>query len=413
MLNSDRLNRSSFILPCEKTMRSFGEVPPQVSKVVLGAGPLAAGLGFYEVAIAVFLPLEGVSITNVGAILTTFGLAAVVCSIPFSILSDRYGRKLLMFVGALLSLPVTMIPGLTSDFFILEMSALVGGAAEAMYISTWNAYLADASSVSARPATFSLSFVVFTMGAGLGSFLPAIFPLLPFDFLEAHRITFVALGFLGLLTPYAVSRWAVDIKPVRSRRGILPRKSLRTLAKFSTANLMIALGAGLIIPLIPTWFYLRFNVTDAFSGPVVAVSSILMGIAAIASPTIAKKTGLVVGIAATQLTSTLFLLATPFSPTAPIAAVFYVIRSMLMNMSSPLADSLLMNLVAQDERATASALNAVVWRIPNAATTVLGAAALSGGNLSLPFYLCTVLYVASITLFYTLFRNLEHAKAPE
>ena len=93
MLNSDRLNRSSFILPCETTMRSFGEVPPQVSKVVLGAGPLAAGLGFYEVAIAVFLPLEGVSITNVGAILTTFGLAAVVCSIPFSILSDRYGRK--------------------------------------------------------------------------------------------------------------------------------------------------------------------------------------------------------------------------------------------------------------------------------------------------------------------------------
>ena len=394
-------------------MRSFGEVPPQVSKVVLGAGPLAAGLGFYEVAIAVFLPLEGVSITNVGAILTTFGLAAVVCSIPFSILSDRYGRRLLMFVGALLSMPVTMVPGLTSDFFILEMSALVGGAAEAMYISTWNAYLADATSVSTRPATFSLSFVVFTVSAGLGSFLPALFPLLPLDFLEAHRITFVALGLLGLLTPYAVSRWAVDIKPVQSRRGILPRKSLRILAKFSTANLMIALGAGLIIPLIPTWFYLRFDVTDAFSGPVVAVSNILMGIAAIASPSIAKKTGLVVGIAATQLTSTLFLLATPFSPTAPIAAVLYVVRSMLMNMSSPLADSLLMNLVAQDERATASALNAVVWRIPNAASTVVGAAALSGGDLSLPFYLCTVLYVASITLFYTLFRNVEHARASE
>jgi len=85
-----------------------------------------------------------------------------------------------------------------------------------------------------------------------------------------------------------------------------------------------------------------------------------MGLAAIASPGIAKKTGLVVGIVATQLASTLFLLATPLSPTASIAAVVYVVRSMLMNMSSPLADSLLMNLVAQDERATASALNAVV-----------------------------------------------------
>ena len=388
-------------------MRPFGEVPPEVAKVVLGAGPLAAGLGFYEVAIAVFLPLEGLAITDVGAILTTFGLAAVACSIPFSILSDRYGRKMLMFVGALLSMPVTIIPGLTSNFFILEISALVGGAAEAMYISTWNAYLADATPVHARTVTFSLSFVVFTMSAGLGSFLPAIFPLLPLDFLEAHRIAFVALGLLGLLTPLAVFRWGIEIKPTRSRRGILPRKSLRILAKFSTANLMVALGAGLIIPLIPTWFYLRFSVTDAFSGPVVAVSSILMGLAAIASPSIAKRTGLVVGIVVTQLASTLFLLATPFSPTASIAALVYVIRSMLMNMSSPLLDSLLMNLVAQDERATASALNAVVWRVPNAASTVLGAAVLSAGNLNLPFYLCTILYVASITLFYTLFRRVE------
>ncbi len=390
-----------------RKISSFAEVPPGVSRVVFGAGPLAAGLGFYEVAIAVFLPLEGVSITNVGVILTTFGLAAVVCSIPFSILSDRHGRKLMMLTGALLSIPVTMIPGLTSDFLILEISALVGGAADAMYISTWNAYLADATPVSARPATYSLSFVVFTMAAGFGSFVPAAFPFLPLDFFQAHRIAFIALGLLGFLTPLAVLRWATDIKPAQSRHGILPRKSLGILAKFSTANFMIALGAGFIIPLIPTWFYLRFSVTDAFSGPVVAFSSILMGLAAIASPGIAKRMGLVIGIVATQLASTLFLVLTPWSPTPLIAASVYVVRSMLMNMSSPLADSLLMNLVAQDERATASALNAVVWRLPNAASTVFGAAALSAGNLSLPFYLCAVLYIVSITLFYVLFRKVE------
>lgn len=32
---------------------------------------------------------------------------------------------------------------------------------------------------------------------------------------------------------------------------------------------------------------------------------------------------------------------------------------------------------------------------------------LSGGDLSLPFYLCTLLYVASITLFFVLFRKVE------
>jgi predicted MFS family arabinose efflux permease len=171
--------------------------------------------------------------------------------------------------------------------------------------------------------------------------------------------------------------------------------------------MLIALGAGLIIPLIPTWFYLRFKETDVFSGPLIAVSNIAMGLAAFASPNIAKRVGLVKGIVMTQLLSTIFLFAIPFSSVALVAAPLYVVRAMLMNMSSPLADTFLMNMIAEDERATASSFNAVIWRLPNAATTVVGGAMLNSGNLSLPFYLCALLYVASISLFYTVFRRFD------
>jgi predicted MFS family arabinose efflux permease len=78
-----------------------------------------------------------------------------------------------------------------------------------------------------------------------------------------------------------------------------------------------------------------------------------------------------------------------------------------MNMASPLSDTFLMNMIAEDERATASSFNVVVWRLPNAASTVIGGSLLNGGELNLPFYLCTALYVSSIALFYTLFRNAE------
>jgi predicted MFS family arabinose efflux permease len=172
---------------------------------------------------------------------------------------------------------------------------------------------------------------------------------------------------------------------------------------------MIGLGAGLIIPLIPTWFYLRFNTTDVFSGPLIAVSDIAMGLAAALSPYISKRFGLVRGIVLTQLLSTVFLIAMPFSPSAEIAAPLYVARATLMNMSSPLSDSFLMNLIAEDERATASSFNVVIWRLPNAVSTVAGGSLLNGGSLSLPFYLCTALYLASITLFYTLFRSVDKA----
>jgi MFS family permease len=388
-------------------LKFFGKVPKNTGRVVLAASPLAVGLGFFSVAIPVFLPLEGMSVTDLGALLTTFGLVTVIFSIPFAILSDRYGRKLLMTIGSLISVIVIVVPGLTPNFLLLESSAVLGGIGEAMYLSTWNAYLADTTSQEARAATFSLSFVTFTIASGVGSFLPGLFPLFPLKLLEAHRVVFVLLGILGLGTPLSVVRWASDIKPKTSRQGILPRKSLGIIVKFSTANMMIGLGAGLIIPLIPTWFYLRFNETDVFSGPLIAISNIAMGLAAVASPSIARRIGLVRGIATTQILSTLFLFAMPFTSNATVAAPLYVVRAMLMNMSSPLSDTFLMNMIAEDERATASSFNVVVWRLPNAASTVIGGSLLNGGDLSLPFYLCTALYVSSIALFYSLFRHAD------
>jgi len=386
-------------------LHPFGDIPRNTARVVLGASALAAGLGFYEVAIAVFLPLEGVSVTDLGLLLTTLGLATVIFSIPFAVLSDRYGRKRIMLMGSVLAALVITTPAFTSNFLALEISALIGGMGEAMYLSTWNAYLADTTTVDVRAATFSLSFMTFTIAYGLGTFLPAIFPLMPVDLLTAHRWTFALLGLVSLATTISVSRWAINIKPKSSRQGILPRKSLGVIMKFSLANSMIGLGAGLIIPLIPTWFYLRFNVTDVFSGPLIAASSIIMGLTAVAAPSIAKRVGLVKGIVATQLLSTIFLLAIPFSPTAVVAGPLYVVRAVLMNMSSPLGDTFLMNLIAEDERATASSFNVIIWRLPNAASTVVGGSLLSTGNLTLPFYLCGALYIASITLFYAIFRN--------
>jgi MFS family permease len=362
-----------------------------------------AALGFYQVAVAVFLPLEGISVTNLGILLTTLGLTTVAFSIPFAILSDRYGRKEIMLAGSILAAMATMVPGLSSNFVILETSAVGGGAAQAMFIGTWNANLADTTTVEIRPETFSLSFMTSTIAGGIGSFVPAFFPLFETNILNAHRITFIALGLVSSLTAYTVHRWATKARPDSSRKSILPRKSLGLIMKFSAANLLIGLGAGLIIPLIPTWFLLRFGVTDVFSGPLVAASNIIMGLTAVGAPRVARRIGLVNGIVITQAMSTVFLLAIPFCSTPEVAGVLYVIRAVLMNMASPLSDTFLMNMVAEGERATASSFNAVLWNLPNAGSTVVGGSMLNRGDLSSPFYLCGILYITSIVIFYAIF----------
>ncbi|MGD0424156.1 MAG: hypothetical protein ABSA92_11975 [Candidatus Bathyarchaeia archaeon] len=73
-----------------------------------------------------------------------------------------------------------------------------------------------------------------------------------------------------------------------------------------------------------------------------------------------------------------------------------------------MSDTFIMNLIAEDERATASSFNVVIWRLPNAASTVVGGTLLGGGNLTLPFYLCAGLYMLSVLLFYGLFRKVSN-----
>ncbi len=66
-----------------------------------------------------------------------------------------------------------------------------------------------------------------------------------------------------------------------------------------------------------------------------------------------------------------------------------------------------MGLVPRERRGFASALNSVVWRLPNSVTSIFGGAILASGNYSLPFELAAGFYLVAISLFYYFFKNFE------
>jgi predicted MFS family arabinose efflux permease len=182
-------------------------------------------------------------------------------------------------------------------------------------------------------------------------------------------------------------------------------RNLGLLLKFSGINGLIGLGAGFIIPLIPTWLFLKFAMTDAFSGPLLAVSSLVMGVAAFGSPVLAKRWGPIVAIVTTQAASIFFMLSLAFVPDPFLAGALYTVRAALMNMGIPILDSYLMSIITPEERGFASALNSIIWRLPNSVSTVVGGVLLAAGEFQLPFFLATGLYSVAIVLFYAVFRN--------
>ena len=178
----------------------------------------------------------------------------------------------------------------------------------------------------------------------------------------------------------------------------------------SVYSVMIALGAGLFVPLMTLWFSHAYGIPDSVSGPVLGFTGLLTAVAVFLSPRLAKRMGTVKAIVVTQAASMAFMVVVPSSPTFELAAGFYAIRVFMMNLSNPLTQSLVMGLVSPDERGMASGISASLWRLPNALTTLVGASLIGAGLLALPFYIATVLYAVGIALMWFLFKD---AKLPE
>jgi len=402
---------------------SFGSIPRVVRNLILLSIPISIASGFFGIYVSVFLLDLGVDAQTVGLVLAVNGATMVLSAIPLGILSDRRGRKAMLVLGAFLFSPMLVILALSAETVWLIVVGILAGLSEAAFLSTWNAMIADGTPAKARNAAFSLSFIVGTTTSGIGYALPFVFPAIGGwtgqSIAALHHDTLLLfaagslispLGLIFLLRGYkehphpaapAGPRLSVRERMRRLRARVT---QLRLLLAFSGVNGLIGLGAGFIIPLIGTWFRLRFGIPDAYSGPLLAVANLTMGLAGVTSARLASRLGAVRSVFLVQGLSTLFMFSLAFAGDPVLAGVLYVVRAALMNMASPIMDAYLMGLVGPEERGFASALNSIVWRMPNSASTVGGGYLLARGQYELPFLIAGGLYAAGVSLFYGIFR---------
>jgi MFS family permease len=392
----------------------FGAVPHTVKWLVLLMLPSYLATGYFWVATSAYLPQIGISAENVGLILSINGVAFMVAAIPMGLMADRTGRKRILMAGVLGMPPCLFIYGLTSDLTFLLAASAVAGIAEGAFLTTWNAMIADLATGEGRREAFALSFIVSSVAMGLGYALPYVFPTISnlsgMDTFQVHQMFFFLMAAVALITPFTLAQLLKDYKETPTEGVVLKRgKNFGPMMKFSVSHSMIGLGAGFIIPLIPLWLLDKFNIPDTFSGPLLAVAMLTIGFASIASAGLALRYGMVKAIVICQGSSTIFMLALAFIPDPAVVGLFIIIRAALMNMSGPLTDSFLMGIISKEERGLASAINSIVWRLPNSVTTVVGGILLGMGMYEAPFILATLFYVIADSMFYYYFRDVELA----
>src|SRR5712691_9765408 len=358
----------------------FSLVPRKVRWIVFSNGFGAIGFGYVTVFITAYFPEIGVSTQIVGLLLGALGLAMVVSAAPLGVYSDRRGRKGLLLVGSVILPPAILVFAFTTDVRWLVLAAVVAGVGEGAFLSSWNAIIADQTTREQRGAAFALSFVLNNVFSGIGFALPLLFPFIQartgIDTHTVHVAALVITDGLGFVMPIALYILLRNVHETLRTRETRPKgMGWKPLLKFSGINGLIGLGAGFFIPLVPTWLFLKFGVADTWSGPLLALANVTIGLAATASAALAKRYG--------------------------------PVRAALMNMSAPIGDSFLMGIVAPEQRGLASAVNSIIWRLPNSVTTVLGGILMAAGYLDIPIFMATAFYLASIALFYVVFRNVQ------
>lgn len=396
----------------------WSAVPPRVRALVLSQMLNGFAFGFFLIFVTGFFPENGISSIVIGTVLTLEGIVVAVAGIPMAILSDRRGRKWFVIAGGALFPPAIIAFALSRSVEVLYLAATLGGLAEAMLLASWNAIVADQTNLSNRDAAFSLSFVTGTAAFSMGGALPLAFPsieaIAQIDSASLHSTVLLLLGLVNFATPLIFWRLLRGYK--EAAQGGLKFGGIGRTLKFSFFNSIIGLGAGLIIPLLATWLYLKFGVQDTYSGPFLALSGLTIAFAAVASPRVSRRIGLFPAILATAGSSTIFMFSLAFVPNVYVAGGIYLIRAGLMNMNAPLMDSYLMGITQPNRRGLASMLNAVIWRIPNSASTIIGGFLLAGrlgtpipglSNYDVPWVAAAGLYVVGIILLYVGFRTVK------
>lgn len=399
-------------------LRDYNNIPPQVKLLVVGTlfsqlsvGLVLTDLAYYLTSVRMF------PATFAGLVFTVEGLTSVLLSLPLGILSDRYGRKDFVVGGNIVLGFSIILISLSSDEYTILVAGALSGISEAAFTASTGALLAHYSNQDNRAAVFSISALVSNLAWAAGGFM--LYLLDPLENaglnpLTAHIFMYLSLAIVTLLSTLLLIRLDDDKRIInRVSSAIISRRTRNLLLKYVSAEIFVAFGAGLVVPLMSQWFFYKYSVTDSLSGPVLGLSSLLIAASTSAAPYLAKRFGTVRSIVLTEGMSTIFMFATPIPSQFALSAAIYTVRAFLMNLSNPLSTSMLMGMVPDEERGAASGITATFWRMPNAISTYPGSALMKSGYLDLPFYLASLLYLISIALFWFWFKDADSYKAGE
>jgi MFS family permease len=372
--------------------------------------------GYLQVVRPIYLSLLGFTPVQIGLLWTVASIAGALRSALYGYLADRLGRKPILVLVYLSTIPFFLIYLLSTDYALFLVASVVAGTGAVGFGGVvQQALLTEKVGDAGRNVAFSLQFFASSASATVGTLLSGLPDVLQAAY-GADLVTAVrALFVLGLAVTLLSTLIVLPVEEARRTRRATgagarrpgPRRSWRVIGKFSTYYILNGIGVGVIVPLFSLWFYLRFGMDITTVGYIFAFSKGVETFTYLLGPLLAPKLGLVNTIVTTRLRGTLCAALIPFAPTPALAALLYTGRNAIQHISIPLRQSFMMAALPPEERASAAGIIQLASTGSRAIAPTLGGYLMQEISTSLPLFVSAAVFTLGNALYYVFFRAVK------
>jgi len=380
--------------------------------------------GALSVVLVFYLTGLGLTESQTGLLFSLILGGDTVISLFLTNVADRWGRRRVLFAGAILMAGAGLAFALTTNFLFLLIAGTIGvispsGNEVGPFLPIEQAVLAHVIPAKSRTAVFAWHSLIGSFATALGSLAGGLIPGIVQSGSAAtpsgYRAVVVlyACGGLLLAVIFASLSKASEVTMGDAPKGVLGIGHSRTVVfKLATLMGLDAFGGGFVVQsLAAYWFYLKFGVHPATLGGIFFGANLFAGISALLASRLAARFGLVNTMVFTHLPSNILLIMVPLMPTLPLAITVLLLRFSISQMDVPTRQSYLMAVVRPEERSAAAGITGVARTIGASLAPWIAGLLFSNPNLlSVPFYLAGALKILYDLILYRQFINLPEEK---
>lgn len=391
--------------------------------LMVSRGIRAFAFSYLNVIFAIYLDRLGYTPVTIGIVYSVAYLSGAVLTALWGYLSDRYGRRKILMLLALLTILSNAIFVFFSSLFFILLAVIVanvgaggsagGGSGGGPFNPVEEALLAEKCLPENRTQIFGLNSFFGSVMGSIGALAAGLPQLLQerwgWDGVASYKPLFILtiVFSFALLMVYSLISEQHQPKLVRER---ISKSTGVFVTKMSILSFVDNFGAGMAGGLVSYWFFLRFGVELKSLGLLFFISNFLAALSFLSAPIIARWIGLVKTMAFSHGLASLIYLAIPFAPTFFFAAALLAVRSFFAYMDNPLRASFTMAMVQSSERGSAAGVTSLARVVPFGISPTISTYLMQSVSLTLPLFIGGGLQLVNDVVFYLMFR---HVRPPE